>query len=99
MLSLVLTVTYLIAAMAAALAFYLATQHQKLRPVPASWQRPLRGLGWTLLVLAWLAGTTSLGVWAGCFASLTAFMLSAVLLPYLDALRQSRTSRKENHVG
>lgn len=42
----------------------------------------------------------ALGTWAGVFAAVTALMLVAVTLPYLDAWQQARTQRRQvRHVG
>ncbi|HBK45526.1 MAG TPA: hypothetical protein DDZ67_03660, partial [Xanthomonadaceae bacterium] len=57
----------------------------------------LRLLAWALASAALASGVAALGVWAGIFAALSAFMLGAVLLPYLDAWRQLR--RERGHVG
>lgn len=79
------TALYLLAAPLAALAFYLATAHQRLRPAWRRHARALRMAGALLSALALAAAITALGVWAGTFAALSALMLAAVALPYLDA--------------
>ncbi|AJC46531.1 hypothetical protein NG827_00390 [Xanthomonas sacchari] len=82
------TAAYLLAAALAALAFYLATAHQRLRPAWHRHARALRVAGTLLCVAALGAAIAALGVWAGVFAALSATMLAAVALPYLDAWRQ-----------
>jgi Kef-type K+ transport system membrane component KefB len=92
-----MTLLCLAGALLSALAFYLASAHQQWRPgwrVHARW---LRGGAWLLAVLALVVAIAALGVWAGVFCALTAFMLGAVLLPYLDAWRRLRRERR--HVG
>lgn len=92
-----MTLLYLLSSLASALAFYLATAHQQLRPGWRAHARALRGLGWLLAALALAAAIIALGTWAGVFSALTAFMLGAVLLPYLDAWRRVR--RERGHAG
>ncbi|MDQ7760511.1 hypothetical protein RAB70_03615 [Xanthomonas sontii] len=82
------TAGYLLAAALAALAFYLATAHQRLRPAWRRHARALRVAGTLLCAVALGAAIAALGVWAGVFAALSATMLAAVALPYLDAWRQ-----------
>lgn len=89
------TALYLLAAPLAALAFYLATAHQRLRPAWHRHARALRIAGTALSVLALVAAIAALGVWAGIFAALSALMLAAVVLPYLDAWRQLRGGRAD----
>jgi len=89
------TALYLLAAPLAALAFYLATAHQRLRPAWRRHARALRVGGALLCVLALAAAIAALGVWAGTFAALSALMLAAVALPYLDAWRQLRGGRAD----
>ncbi|MDQ1091215.1 CHASE2 domain-containing sensor protein [Xanthomonas sacchari] len=84
------TAGYLLAAALAALAFYLATAHQRLRPAWRRHARALRVAGTLLCVAALGAAIAALGMWAGVFAALSATMLAAVALPYLDAWRQLR---------
>lgn len=79
---------YLLAAPLAALAFYLATAHQRLRPGWRRHARALRMAGVLLSTLALVAAIAALGMWAGTFAALSALMLAAVALPFLDAWRQ-----------
>ncbi|MBB5943522.1 hypothetical protein [Xanthomonas sp. 3307] len=81
----VATAGYLLAAALAALAFYLATAHQRLCPAWRRHARALRVAGTLLCVAALGAAIVALGVWAGVFAALSATMLAAVALPYLDA--------------
>jgi len=92
-----MSLLYLALAVAAAIAFYLGSRHQRLRDVthPGRW----RAVGWLLLVLAWAAAWRALGFWGGGFAMLTAFMLTAVVLPYLGAWRDGRRSEEARHVG
>ncbi|MEL4893695.1 hypothetical protein PQU63_17625 [Xanthomonas protegens] len=85
--SAIATAGYLLAAALAALAFYLATAHQLLRPAWRRHARALRVAGSLLCVAALGAAMSALGVWAGVFAALSATMLAAVALPYLDAWR------------
>lgn len=89
------TAVYLLAAPLAALAFYLATAHQRLRPAWCRHARALRVAGVALSALALAAAIAVLGVWAGTFAALSALMLAAVALPYLDAWRQLRGGRAD----
>lgn len=84
-------VLYLVFALISASAFYLGSRHQRLRVVARP--RRLRLAGWLLLVLGWGAAWRALGFWGGGFAMLTAFMLMAVALPYVDAWRSTRQSR------
>lgn len=93
---------YLVFAVAAACAFYLGSRHQKL--CAPSQPQQLRRAGWLLAALAWGASWRALGIWAGGFAMLTAFMLASVLLPYADAwLRVLRSAPDaqldDRHVG
>ncbi|MCC4596227.1 hypothetical protein NRY95_00345 [Xanthomonas campestris pv. phormiicola] len=89
------TALYLLAAPLAALAFYLATAHQRLRPGWRRHARALRVAGAGSSVLALAAAIAALGVWAGTFAALAALMLAAVALPYLDAWRHLRGERAD----
>jgi len=89
------TALYLLAAPLAALAFYLATAHQRLRPGWRAQARALRMAGALLGALALVAAIAALGVWAGTFAALSALMLAAVALPFLDAWRQLRGGRAD----
>lgn len=93
---------YMVFAVAAACAFYLGSRHQKL--CAPSQPQQLRRAGWLLAALAWGASWRALGIWAGGFAMLTAFMLASVLLPYADAwLRVLRSAPDaqldDRHVG
>lgn len=96
-----MSLLYLALAVAAAIAFYLGSRHQSLRAVA----RPgrLRTAGWLLLALAWGAAWRTLGVWGGGFAMLTAFMLAAVALPYVNAGLNAWLARRKDgearHVG
>ncbi|MCS3360366.1 hypothetical protein RMA73_12025 [Xanthomonas translucens pv. translucens] len=89
------TALYLLAASLAALAFYLATAHQRLRPGWRRHARALRMAGALLSTLALVAAIAVLGVWAGTFAALSALMLAAVALPFLDAWRQLGGGRRD----
>lgn len=90
-----MTVLYLLLSLLSAAAFYLASPHQRLRARTRT--RVLRAAAWVSALAAIVAAVAALGLWAGVFSALTAWMLGTVLLPYLDAWRQAR---KENpHVG
>jgi hypothetical protein len=93
---------YLLLALLAGLAFYLASAHQRLRPALRPRSRQLRIAASVLTVLAAIAAIAGMGVWAGVFAALTALMLVLVALPYLDAWRQLRAqaaNRRTSDVG
>ncbi|KAF1686717.1 hypothetical protein B1992_07380 [Pseudoxanthomonas broegbernensis] len=96
-----MTAAWLLLSLLAALGFYLACAHQKLWPRRGGRVRALRMAAGACALLALLAAIAALGVWAGVFAALTAFMLAAVLLPYFDAWRQARAAAHEEprHVG
>lgn len=83
-----MTAACLALSLLAALGFYLACAHQRLWP--SSRARSLRAGAWACTVLASAAAIVEYGFWAGVFAALTALMLFLVLLPYLDAWRQTR---------
>ncbi|CTP85555.1 putative membrane protein [Xanthomonas translucens pv. poae] len=89
------TALYLLAASLAALMVYLATAHQRLRPGWRRHARALRMAGALLSTLALVAAIAVLGVWAGTFAALSALMLAAVALPFLDAWRQLGGGRRD----
>jgi hypothetical protein len=95
------TAAWLLLSLLAALGFYLASAHQRLWPRAHGHARLLRGLAWPCAAAACAAAIAALGVTAGVFAALTAFMLGAVLLPYLDAWRQARGTAQggRGHVG
>jgi hypothetical protein len=57
----------------------------------------LRAAGWIAAVLALIAGAMALGLWAGVFSALTAWMFGTVLLPYADVW--FRTRKEDPHVG
>ena len=78
---------YLSASLLASLAFYLATPHQRLWPVAARHGRKLRLAGAVCCAASAWAAVAALGIAPGLFAALTALMLWAVALPYLDAWR------------
>ncbi|KLD69403.1 hypothetical protein [Xanthomonas pisi] len=95
-----MTLFYLLAAAASAFSFYLATMHQRLLLQRRLSTRLLRIGGCVLLVLSLACAIRALGVWAGVFAALTALMLVAVALPYLDVWQQARAQRRQvRHVG
>lgn len=87
-----MTAAWLLLSLLAALGFYLATAHQRLWPRARGHARALRAAAWLCSALATAAAIVALGTWAGVFAALTAIMLAAVCLPYLDAWRQARGS-------
>ncbi|MGV7197117.1 hypothetical protein [Xanthomonas axonopodis] len=98
--SALMTALYLLAATASALAFYLATTHQRLLLQRRPSARGLRVGGCVLLALSLACAIHALGVWAGMFAAVTALMLAAVALPVLDVGRQVRAQRRQaRHVG
>lgn len=92
-----MTLLYLAAALLSALCFYLATAHQHWAPSLRAHARALRALAWALAAAGLAAGIAALGVMAGIFSALTAFMLGAVLLPWLDAWQRTRAGG--GHVG
>jgi hypothetical protein len=92
-----MTALYLMSSLLAGLGFYLATAHQQFMPGIRAQARLLRTGAWLCTLLALFGAIRLLGVWAGVFAALTAVMLVAVLLPYLDAGLQGL--RRKRHVG
>lgn len=80
-----MTALYLLSGSLAALAFYLATAHQRLRPALRPHARLLRIGAWLLSVASLAAAVQALGLWAGLFAALSVVMLVMVALPYGDA--------------
>jgi hypothetical protein len=88
---------YLPLATASALAFYLATAHQQLWLAARGRASQVRALAWALALVALVAAIHALGTWAGVFSALTAFMLVAVALPWIDVARRLRRERR--HVG
>ncbi|KRG46838.1 hypothetical protein ARC20_03965 [Stenotrophomonas panacihumi] len=88
---------YLPLAAASALAFYLATAHQQLWLAARARPSRVRALAWALAVAALAVAMLALGTWAGVFSALTAFMLVAVALPWIDVARRLRRERR--HVG
>ncbi|KQQ78348.1 hypothetical protein ASF73_05760 [Xanthomonas sp. Leaf131] len=95
-----MTWCYLLTAAVSALAFYLATTHQRVWPHRRLSARILRIGGSVLLALSLAFAMQALGPWAGIFAALTALMLVAVALPYLDVWQQARAQRRQvRHVG
>lgn len=89
-----MTCLYLLCAGAAACGFYLATAHQRLWLRGRPRARVLRAGASVLLVLAVACAIAASGTWAGLFSALTAAMLAAVSLPFLDAWQQARTQRR-----
>lgn len=89
-----MTAAWLLLSLLAALGFYLATVHQTVWPRARAHARIVRAGAWLCMVAATAAAIVALGVWAGVFAALTAIMLAAVCLPYLDAWRQLRRSTR-----
>ncbi|MCC5073665.1 hypothetical protein [Xanthomonas campestris] len=87
-----MTCLYLLCAGAAACGFYLATAHQRLWLRGRPRARVLRAGASVLLVLAVACAS---GTWAGVFSALTAAMLAAVALPFLDAWQQARMQRRQ----
>ncbi|MEA9739411.1 hypothetical protein VDG44_09755 [Xanthomonas campestris pv. raphani] len=90
-----MTCLYLLCAGAAACGFYLATAHQRLWLRGGPRARVLRAGAGVLLVLAAICAIAASGTWAGVFSALTAAMLAAVALPFLDAWQQARTQRTQ----
>lgn len=91
------SVLYLLPALAASLAFYLACAHQRFAPGAIAKKRPLRIAAWFLTLAAIALAYAQLGVWAGAFAALTALMTGLVALPYVDAWWHARQEKR--HVG
>ncbi|MBD9478990.1 hypothetical protein [Pseudoxanthomonas sp. PXM02] len=91
------SVLYLLPALAASLAFYLACAHQRFAPVAIARKRPLRVAAWLCTLLSVVLAYMQLGVWAGVFAAVTALMTGLVALPYLDAWWYARQEKR--HVG
>lgn len=91
-----MTLLYVLLAALAATAFFLGSRHHRLnlRIRPAG----CRAVGSALLMSAWAVGWGTLGMWAGAFAVLSAFMLTAVALPYLHAVWRGEGGRP-HHVG
>lgn len=87
----------LLLAAVSALAFYLATAHSQWWPAARTHARWTRGAAWVLAAAATIVAGIAIGPWAGLFAALTAFMLAAVALPWLDVARRLRRERR--HVG
>lgn len=81
----------------AALGLYLACAHQGVWPAARAHARTLRAAAGLCMALSVAAGVVALGTWPGLFAALAAWMMTLVLLPYLDAWRRLR--RKPCHVG
>ncbi|NIJ77522.1 CHASE2 domain-containing sensor protein [Xanthomonas campestris] len=86
---------YLLTAAASSLTFYLATRHQRLWPQRRLSARALRIGANVLLLLSLGCAMQALGTWAGVFAAVTALMLVAVALPYLDTWQQARAQRRQ----
>jgi hypothetical protein len=94
-----MTLLYLLSGALAALAFYLATTHQRLRPSLRAHARRLRAAAWLLSAMSLAAAVHALGPWAGVFASLSAMMLVMVALPYVDAWMHGARARRGRDVG
>lgn len=92
-----MTLLYLSLSLFSASAFYLASPHQQLWARMAAHRTLARATAWLSAVLAVAMGIVALGVWAGVFSALTAWMSGVVALPYLDAWR--RTRKGVAHVG
>ena len=88
---------YLLPALAASLAFYLACAHQRIAPAAIAMKRPLRAVAWLCTLLSTVLAYVQLGIWAGVFAVLTALMTGLVALPYADAWWHGRQEKR--HVG
>jgi hypothetical protein len=94
-----MTLLYLLSGALAALAFYLATAHQRLRPRLHGHARHMRLVAWLLSAVSLIAAVQALGLWAGLFAALTAVMLAMVALPYVDAWMHGAHARNGRDVG
>lgn len=94
-----MTALYLLSGALAALAFYLATAHQRLRPALRAHARRLRVAAWLLVALSLGTAVQALGLWAGVFAALSAVMLVLVALPYADAWLHRTPPRSGRDVG
>ncbi|MET1025266.1 MAG: hypothetical protein ABWX87_13260 [Pseudoxanthomonas sp.] len=94
-----MTWLYLLGGTLSALAFYLATAHQRLRPALRAYARPLRIGAWLLSVVSLAAAVQALGLWAGVFAALSTVMLAMVALPYADAWLHGAHAKGGRDVG
>ncbi|GAB3247256.1 hypothetical protein [Chitinimonas naiadis] len=93
LLQILFTLLYLLLAAVAGGGFFLASVHQLRWPLSRPQARRVRwGASLCLLASVRLAAEL-LGAWSGCFAALSAFMLVAVTLPYVQAYW------RRNHVG
>ncbi|PZQ33252.1 MAG: hypothetical protein DI562_01945 [Stenotrophomonas acidaminiphila] len=92
-----MSMLYLLLALVSAAAFYLGSPHQRLWVGAGPRRRWLRVAGWASAALALMAGVAALGVWAGVFSALTAWMFGTVALPYADVWWHTR--RENRHVG
>ena len=92
-----MTALYLLLSLLSASAFYLASPHQRLSTRLAAHRTTVRMVAWLSAAGAIITAIVVLGVWAGVFSALTAWMLCTVLLPYLDAWQ--RTRKGDSHVG
>jgi len=79
----------------AALCLYLASPHQSLWPGALRRQAFLRGLSVPLMVGSIATAADNYGVWCGVCMTLSGFMATLVVLPYMDAWRQ----KGSRHVG
>lgn len=79
-----------------ALCIYLATPHQRLSRRLIARRATCRLIALISGLLSLLLAMQRLGLWAGVFTALTAFMLTAVLLPYVDVYRQQRPAAQRS---
>lgn len=79
-----------------ALCIYLSTSHQQFSRRLTAWRTTCRLSALISCVSAVLLAMQHVGLWAGVFTALTAFMLAAVLVPYLDVYRQQHPSRRRS---
>jgi len=90
-----MTAAWLALSLLSALGVYLASTHQRLWPRAHGQAGVLRILAALCAVAAIAVAIAAMGVTAGVFSVLTAIMLAAVLLPWLDAWRQLRGQARE----
>ena len=84
LLQILLTLLYLLLAAVAAGGLILASVHPLRWPQSRPQARRVRWGGSLCLLASVGLAVELLGAWSGCFAALTAFMLVAVTLPYLQ---------------
>jgi uncharacterized membrane protein len=94
-----MTLLYLLTGALAALTFYLACAHQRLRPALRAHARRVRVAAWLLSGLSLAAAMQALGPWAGVFACASVLMLGLVALPYADAWAHGAHARDRRDVG